>query len=158
MIRAKEGISSMRAMIYAELAALFVGACVLSGCSAAQPSPEGDSNEALSLAAQLRDVPGCSDVDRPSSSVRLTARRFTTDLYLVEELGAPLCVDDAQGVEALSSNVVMTYAASDPMPGRDPSQPAASDPMPGRDPSQPASSDPMPGTSTSGTSGTSGPR
>jgi hypothetical protein len=145
----------MRAILSNTLLAL-AGACLAAGCASGSGQPDqtgGSGDEALSVYERLNNVPGCGDVAPPSPSERLVARHVTAELFLVEDHGAPLCVGDADGVEALSGNVVMSYAAMGPTPGApglDPYAPASSNPMPGRDPSAPASSNPMPGTTTQG--------
>jgi hypothetical protein len=110
------------------------------GCQAAPPPAppalEAAEHQTLS-AAMLPNVPGCDSVGR--SNGQLTVRRVlgVHDLYLVERDGAPLCVDDAAGVDRFFVASLGEVAGSNPMPGY-----VGSNPMPGTDP---GSSNPMPG-------------
>ena len=129
------------------VAVMLFASALLSGCAQVVASNPADVDGRHGLTVtELPQLPGCNAV---SGSVgHLTASRIAgvRDLYLVEDNGTPLCIDDAAGVTQLGGSALLNVAnsSSDPMPGK-----AASDPMPGKTGSDPmpgkGGSDPMPG-------------
>jgi hypothetical protein len=122
--------------------------CALGAAACAPGDGSNQSSVRASLdAAYLANLPFCGVLAAGDGA--LTARPLVgaRDLFLVERNGAPLCVDDGDGLVRIGATLTIDPGSSNPMPGRGadssltPVDPGNSNPMPG----SPAASNPMPG-------------